>query len=276
MDSDPGRELELKALDFAGKTAVVAGCGSIGPGWGIGKAIAALLARQGAHVVGGDLRMQAARETRDAIVSRGGKCEVLELDVTDAQSVSAFAGKVVSRFGRVEVLINNVGQSEPGGPVDLTPEIWQRQLAVNVTGAYLLCRAFLPTMLAAGRGAIVNVSSVAAMRYIGKPQIGYAAAKAALQQFSKSAAVMCARQGVRINCVVPGLIDTPLMSRLAQKYAGGRIEEFAARRHAQTPMGRMGSAWEVAHATIFLASDEARYITATELVVDGGFTAWTP
>src|SRR5581483_5169634 len=113
--------------------------------------------------------------------------------------------RVGSRFGRIDVLINNVGQSEPGGPVDLTPEIWQRQLAVNVTGAYLLCRAFLPTMVAGGGGAIVNVSSVAAMRYIGKPQIGYAAAKAALQQFSKAAGVMYARQGVRINCVVPGL-----------------------------------------------------------------------
>lgn len=276
MEDSPAPELESTLLDFTGKIAVVAGCGSIGPGWGIGKAVAALLARQGAQVVGGDLRMEAAEETRAAIASRGGKCEALELDVTDADSVRTFAEKVVARFGRIDVLINNVGQSEPGGPVDLAPDVWQRQLAVNVTGAYLLCRAFLPNMLAGGRGAIVNVSSVAATRYIGKPQIGYAAAKAALQQFSKTAAVMCARQGVRINCVVPGLIDTPLMARLAQKYAGGRLEEFADRRRAQTPMGRMGSAWEVAHAALFLASDEARYITATELVVDGGFTAWTP
>lgn len=265
-----------RIFDFAGKVAVVTGCGSIGPGWGNGRAVAALLARQGARVFGGDISMKAAEETCDEIRSSGGLCEVLELDVTDIDSVRMFAEDVVNRVGRVDVLVNNVGRSEPGGPIELTPDLWEQQLAINVTGAYLLCRSFLPIMIKAGGGAIVNISSVAAMRYIGKPQIGYAAAKAALQQFSKAAGVMYARDGVRINSVVPGLMDTPLLPHLAQKYAGGNLAEFSARRHSQIPMGRMGSAWDVAYATLFLASDEARYITATELVVDGGFTAWTP
>jgi NAD(P)-dependent dehydrogenase (short-subunit alcohol dehydrogenase family) len=276
MELDPAVEPRSRIFDFTGKIAVVTGCGSSGRGWGNGKAISALLARQGAQVVGGDISIEAAQETCETIRSGGGLCEILQLDVTDADSVRLFAEAVASRFGHVDVLVNNVGRSEPGGPVDLTPDIWDQQLAINVTGAYLLCRAFLPMMLNAGAGAIVNVSSVAAMRYIGKPQIGYAAAKAALQQFSRAAGVMYARYGVRVNCVVPGLMDTPLMSYLAQKYAGGRLEDFTARRHAQTPMGHMGSAWDVAYAALFLASDEARYITATELVVDGGFTAWTP
>ena len=263
-------------LDFHHKVVVVAGCGSSGPGWGNGKAIATLFARRGAQVVGGDISLKAAQETRKVISSEGGRCEVSSVDVTDAQSVRDFCGRILERFGRIDVLVNNVGQSEPGGPVDLSPDIWERQLAVNVTGAYLMCHSVLPVMLAARSGAIINISSVAALRYIGKPQVGYAAAKAALQQFSRTAAVMHARDGIRINCVVPGLIDTPLVSRLADKYAGGDLQGFVAHREHQTPVGRMGSAWDVAYATLFLASDEARYITATELVVDGGFTAWTP
>ena len=119
------------------------------------------------------------------------------------------------------------------------------------------------------------MSSVAGQRYIGKPQVGYSAAKAALIQFTKVTAVIHARGGVRLNCVVPGLMDTPLVRRLADRYAGGDLEGFVAHRNGQVPMGRMGDAWDVAHAALFLASDEARYITGTEIVVDGGLTAAT-
>jgi NAD(P)-dependent dehydrogenase (short-subunit alcohol dehydrogenase family) len=126
-----------------------------------------------------------------------------------------------------------------------------------------------------GGGAVVNVASVAGMRYIGKPQVAYSAAKAALLQFTRSTAVIYADRGVRLNSVVPGLMDTPLVRRLADLYAEGDLEEFAARRRGQVPMGQMGTAWDVAHAALFLASDEARYVTATEIVVDGGLTAAT-
>jgi NAD(P)-dependent dehydrogenase (short-subunit alcohol dehydrogenase family) len=138
-----------------------------------------------------------------------------------------------------------------------------------------MCKAVLPIMERQGSGSVVSVSSVAGLRYVGKPQVAYAAGKAALLQFTRTTAVIYADRGVRLNCVVPGLMSTPLVRRLADKYAGGDFEGFSAHRNAQVPMGRMGDAWDVAHAALFLASDEARYVTGTEIVVDGGLTAAT-
>lgn len=262
-------------LSLDGKVAVVMGCGSSGPGWGNGKATAVLFARQGALVVGTDRDLAAAAETRDLVLSEGGRCEVEACDATDGEAVGAFMRGVAGRHGRIDILVNNVGQSEPGGPVDMTREVWEGQFELNATTAFLGCKHALPIMIAQGAGAIVNVSSVAALRYIGKPQVGYAAAKAALIQMTKTTAVIHAADGVRLNCVVPGLMHTPLVNRLAERYAGGDYEGFVARRHGQVPMGRMGDAWDVAHAALFLASDEARYVTGTEIVVDGGITAAT-
>jgi NAD(P)-dependent dehydrogenase (short-subunit alcohol dehydrogenase family) len=148
-------------------------------------------------------------------------------------------------------------------------------MALNVKTAFLTSKEVLPVMERQGGGAIVNVSSVAGLRYVGKPQVGYSAAKAALMQFTRVTAVLYAAKGIRMNCVVPGLMDTPLVRRLADKYAGGDFEGFRAHRDNQVPMGRMGDAWDVAHAALFLASDEAKYVTATEIVVDGGLTAAT-
>jgi len=130
-------------------------------------------------------------------------------------------------------------------------------------------------MVAQGGGAVVNVSSVAGLRYIGKPQVAYAAGKAGLMQMTRTTAVIYASRGVRLNCVVPGLMHTPLVARLAEKYAAGKYDEFVATRNAQVPMGHMGDAWDVAHAALFLACDAARYVTGTELVVDGGLTSAT-
>ena len=181
----------------------------------------------------------------------------------------------LERHGRIDVLVYNVGRSEPGGPVELDEATWDTQMALNVKSAYLTCREVLQVMERQGGGAVVNVSSVAGMRYVGKPQVAYAAAKAAVMQFTRTTAVLYAAKGIRLNWVVPGLMNTPLVHRLANKYAGGEYERFVAHRHAQVPMGRMGDAWDVAHAALFLAADEAKYITATEIVVDGGLTAAT-
>jgi len=126
-----------------------------------------------------------------------------------------------------------------------------------------------------GKGAVVSISSVAGLRYIGKPQVAYAAGKAALMQLTKTTAVLYAPKGVRLNTVVPGLMFTPLVQRLAEKYAKGDFEGFVAHRHQQVPMGHMGEAWDVANAVLFLASDEAKYITGQEIVVDGGITSAT-
>jgi NAD(P)-dependent dehydrogenase (short-subunit alcohol dehydrogenase family) len=263
-------------LRLDGKVAVVTGCGTAEPGWGNGKTISVLFARQGATIAGVDRDLAAAEETRRIIADEGGSCEVDACDVTDAAEVAAYVGRVVERHGHIDVLVNNVGRSAPGGPAELTPEAWDEQLAVNLRSTYLLCHEVLPVMERQGAGAVVSISSAAGLRYIGKPQVAYAAAKAALLQFTRTTGVIYASRGVRLNCVVPGLIHTPLVDRLADLYADGDREGFAAHRHAQVPMGRMGDAWDVAHAALFLASDEARYITATEIVVDGGLVATTP
>jgi len=260
-------------LSLAGKVAIVSGSGSIGPGWGNGKATAVLLARQGATVVGVDIDGAAAAETQRLIEAEGGRSTAGTCDATDAAQVAKLIDDTVARFGRVDILVNNVGRSEPGGPVELDEATWDGQMEINLKTVFLGCKAVLPVMELQGAGAIVNISSVAGLRYVGKPQVGYSAAKAALMQFTRVTAVLYAAKGVRLNCVVPGLMDTPLVRRLADKYAGGDLDGFRAHRNNQVPMGRMGDGWDVAHAVLFLASDEARYVTGTELVVDGGLTA---
>lgn len=262
-------------LILDGKVALVTGCGSFGPGWGNGKATATLLARQGATVVGVDLDPAAAEVTRSIIETEGNAIEVLSCDVTDASQVKILIDGIQARHGRLDVLVNNVGRSEPGNPVTMEEEVWDEQFDINLKSVFLTCKHAIPVMAGQGGGAIVNIASVAGMRFVGKDQVGYAAAKAGLIQFTKVTAVAFAPQKVRLNTVVPGLMDTPLVRRLADRYAKGDYEGMVAKRHAQVPMGHMGTAWDVAHAILFLASDEARYITGTEIVVDGGLTAAT-
>src|SRR5699024_253840 len=150
-------------------------------------------------------------------------------------------------------------------------EVWQQQFDLNVKSAFLTIKEALPTMIEQGQGSIINISSVAGIRYIGKPQVAYSASKAALMQMSKTTAVIHARKGIRVNCVLPGLMHTALIDRLADKYAQGDTQGFIEHRDNQIPTGKMGSAWDVAHTVAFLASDEAHYINGTEIVVDGGF-----
>jgi NAD(P)-dependent dehydrogenase (short-subunit alcohol dehydrogenase family) len=262
-------------LSLEGKTALVVGCGSQLPGWGNGKAIAVLFARQGARVFGVDKNLAAAEETCGIIAEEGGQASAHSYDATDATSVNAMVEACLADSGRIDVLVNVVGGSEPGGPVELDEVTWDAQFVFNMKTAYLACKAVLPVMEKQGNGSVVNIASVAAVRYVGKPQVAYSASKAALIQFTRTTGVLYAAKGVRLNCILPGLMHTPLVQRLAEKYAGGDYEGFVAKRHAQVPMGRMGDAWDVAHAALFLASDEAKYVTATELVVDGGFIAST-
>ena len=243
-------------LDFHGKVAIVTGVGSVGPGWGIGRAIAVLLARRGATVCGLELKEAPALETKRLIEAEGGKCEITLGDVTNANDVENVIGDCVSRFGRVDVLVNCVGQSVPGGPVEIDEKTWDAQIDLNLKGAFLTCKHVLPTMESQRAGAIVNIASVAGIRCV-SPHVAYAAAKAGLIQFSRETAVMYARKGVRINCVVPGLIETPVMTRLAASYAGGDTEALIARSKQRVPIGKMGDAWDIAYAAVYLASDEA-------------------
>lgn len=269
-------------LRLDGKTAFITGCGASGPAVGDdvlaanGQAIAITLARQGARIFGIDRNPEALARTAEQVREAGGAMETFVADVTDGASVAGAVAACVEAFGTPDILINNVGQSEPGDPGTMSHEVWSAQLRLNLDSAFLTLHEILPLMEAAGGGAVVNISSIAGLRYIGKPQVAYSAAKAALMQMTKTTAVIYADRGIRLNCVVPGLIATPLVRRLADKYAGGDYAGFTAHRDAQVPMGRMGRAWDVAYAVLFLASDESRYITAQCLTVDGGITETTP
>ena len=262
-------------LDLKGKVALVTGCGSFAPGWGNGKAIATLFARQRATMIGVDMKIEAAEETRRIIESEGNAIEISACDVTKSDQVNPLVADILKRHGRIDILVNNVGRSEPGNPVTMGEATWDDQMDVNLKSVFLMCKAVLPGMAERKGGSIVNIATVAALRWVGKDQVGYAAAKAGLMQFTRVTAVAFADKGVRLNSVIPGLMDTPLVHRLAARYAKGDYEGMVAKRHAQVPMGRMGDAWDVAHAALFLASDEARYVTGTEILVDGGLTART-
>ncbi|RFB70852.1 MULTISPECIES: SDR family NAD(P)-dependent oxidoreductase [unclassified Herbaspirillum] len=257
---------------MADKVIIVTGAGSVGEGWGNGKAAAALYAREGGKILAVDRSIDAARQTQEIIRSEGGICEVIAADVSKSADVQAIADAAMDHFGRVDVLHNNVGIAETGGPVETSEESWNRLVAVNQTSLFLTHKYVLPIMERQKNGAIVNISSLAAIRWIGFPYLGYTTTKAAILAFTKNVAMQYAPMGIRANCVLPGLMDTPMIREPLKASYGGNVEEMRAKRDAQCPMGFMGDAWDVAHASLFLASDNARYITGMDLIVDGGLS----
>ncbi|HAB12814.1 MAG TPA: 3-oxoacyl-ACP reductase [Planctomycetaceae bacterium] len=255
------------------KVALVTGAGSSGPGWGNGKATAVLFAREGARVCVIDINRDAVEETAGIIRDEGGECLVDQVDVTDAEQVAAVVAKCVDHWGRVDILHNNVGILDVGGPVDASLESWERVVSVNLTSMFLTCKYVLPVMEAQGGGAIVNIASIAGIRYLGIPYVSYSATKGGVLQLTQSVALEYAERGVRVNSILPGLMNTPMIVEpLKGVYADGDVEKMIQMRNEQVPMKTMGDAWDVAHAALFLASDEARYITGAQLVVDGGLT----
>jgi NAD(P)-dependent dehydrogenase (short-subunit alcohol dehydrogenase family) len=271
-------------LSMTDKVAIVTGAGSVGPTgskiWGNGKTTAILLARQGAKLFLVDVNGEAMAETKTIIEAEGGTAVTHQCDMMNSADVQEMVQACVDRFRRIDVLVNNVGGSAPGDPVSMTEEVWDRQINFNLKTAFLGCKFVLPVMVEQGKGAIVNLASVAGMRndfLSGRSHVGYSASKAGIIQLSRSVAGTYAKKGIRVNTVVPGLMYTPLVEyRLARTVGGNDAQKLIDARHAAVPMGHMGDAWDVAHAVLFLASDEARFITATEIVVDGGSTAAMP
>jgi NAD(P)-dependent dehydrogenase (short-subunit alcohol dehydrogenase family) len=257
------------------KIALVVGAGSIGPGWGNGKATAVAFAREGAKVFCADINLAAAKETAAIINKKGGEARAHKADVTKAAEVAAMVAACGSAYGRIDILDNNVGIAEVGGVVEVSEQEWDRVMAVNLKSAFLSMKYAIPLMLEGGGGSIINISSIAAIRYTGVPYSTYYASKAALSHLTRTTAVEYAAKKIRVNAILPGLMQTPMVEKaagLAQSYAGGDIEEMWRVRAKQVPMGFGGDAWDVAWAAVYLASDEARYVTGIELVVDGGVT----
>ncbi|MGO4675236.1 SDR family NAD(P)-dependent oxidoreductase [Bosea sp. 2YAB26] len=252
-----------------GKTAIVFGAGSSGPGWGNGKAAAVAYAREGARVTCIDLVQAAADETAALISEEGGEALAIAADVTEQGSVDDAVATTMARFGGIQILHNNVGVTHMGGPVELSEEKFRAALDLNLGSVYRTAKAVIPAMLASGGGAIVNISSLAAIRWTGYPYFAYYATKAAVNQATMALAMQYARQNIRANCIMPGLIDTPLIyKQISGQYAS--VDEMVAARNAAVPMGKMGTAWDIAAAAVFLASDEAAFITGVCLPVDGG------
>ena len=255
------------------KVVIVTGAGCVGPGWGNGRAAAVRFAEEGARVFAVDRDPERMEETVARVKQIGGEIRTQQCDVTDSESVAAVARACLDAWGRIDVLVNNVGGSAPGGPVEMSEEVWDAQVDFNLKSVFLTCKHVLPAMEKQGGGAIVNVASTSGLRWTGAAQVAYAATKAGIIQFSRVVAVQYAPKGIRVNTVVPGQLHTPMVeARLAKQRAGGDVEALLRQRQARIPLGFMGDGRDTANAALFLASDEARFITGTEIVVDGGMT----
>ena len=260
-----------------GKVALITGCGASGPGWGNGKATAVLFAREGARVYGCDIHLDSARETQALIRDEGGVMEVSPCDVTDPLAVELLVDDCIATMGEIDILVNNVGTACIGGVVDQSLEDWRRILDLNLTSMFLTSKHVIPSMLRKGKGSIVNIGSVAGIRDSGVAYVSYSASKAGVLGLSRSMAMQYARLGIRSNVLMPGLMDTPLVRQpslsMDKGYQTASLDDAMTKRNQQCPMGHMGDAWDVAHTALWLASDESKYVTAAEIVVDGGLSA---
>lgn len=258
---------------FESKVAIVTGAGCVGPGWGNGRAMAIRLAEEGARVLAVDRDPERLAQTIELAGGLKGSIETHLCDVTSSQSIQSMVAACLDKFGTIDILINNVGGSAAGGPVEMSEEVWDSQIAFNLKSVFLTSKYVLPVMLKKKSGAIVNMASTSGIRWTGSAQIAYAAAKAGIIQMSKVMAVQYADSGIRVNTVVPGQLHTPMVEfRLAKQRAGGDVDELLAQRIKRIPLGFMGDGRDSASAALFLASDEARFITGTEIIVDGGMS----
>ncbi|KAH8748893.1 hypothetical protein F5883DRAFT_653014 [Diaporthe sp. PMI_573] len=229
--------------DLLGKVALITGIGQVGPQdspfWGNGAATARLLARNGVKVFGCDLDISAAERTKQRIIDEtpDAVVDVVPADVMKSLDVETLVTAVMEKHSRVDILINNVGQTSAGNPTTMPEEIWNRQIDLNLTSVYRLCRHVIPIMQRQGSGNIINNASITAMRYIGKHQIAYASAKAAVVRFTKAIGVMYAKENIRSNCVVPGLMYTPLVDNFARSSDAGDQEAAKRILDHNCPMG---------------------------------------
>ena len=257
-----------------GKIALITGAGSVGPGWGNGRAMTVRFAQEGAQVYAADIDQSRLDETLSYAGDSKSNITTGIVDVMQSASIEQMVADCINKFGRIDILVNNVGGSAKGGPVEMSEEIWDTQVDYNLKSVFLSCKYVLPDMIARNSGVIINMASTSGMRWTGSAQIAYAATKAGIIQFSKVLAVQYAKQSIRVNTIVPGQLHTPMVeTRLAKQRTGGDVSAILEQRQSRIPLPFMGDGMDTANAAVFLASDEARFITGTEIVIDGGMSA---
>ena len=258
-----------------GKVAIVTGAGVIGPGMGNGKASTILYAREGARVMAVDCSLEAAEETKHLIDEEGGDCVVFRADVSKSSDCRSMAEKCIQTFGRIDILHNNVGIAGIGDVIETSEEFWDRVINVNLKSMFLTCKYVLPYMEKQESGSIINISSINSIRRTQFPTTAYAVSKAGVNALTREIAIQYAAKGVRANAILPGYMHTAMMTAAVTDAHAGDVDEIFRKRAAMIPIQKLGDAWDTAYAALFLASDEAKYISGTELVVDGGLTAIT-
>ena len=255
-----------------GKVAIVTGAGSIGPGMGNGKASAIVYAREGARVMLVDHNIDAAEETKDLINKEGGECIVFKADVSKSNDCKSIVENCIQTYGRIDILHNNVGIEVPGGIDEISEEDWDKVMTVNLKSMFLTCKYSVPHMVKQGGGSIINISSINAIRTLPALSAPYSASKAGVIALTREIAVQYAPKGIRANAILPGLMNTAMVVAALTDAYGGDVKEMTKMRDAMCPMKKQGEGWDTAYLALFLASDEAKYITGAALVIDGGFT----
>jgi len=256
------------------KVAIVVGAGQTpGDTIGNGRATAIVFAREGAKVLLVDRNVDSANETKSMVEDAGGTATTFEADVTRESECEALVGACADAFGRIDVLHNNVGiGGGDAGPTHLSEDVWQNILDVNLKSVFLTCKHALPVMREQGSGSIINISSVAAVCSVG--MLAYKTSKAGINALTHSIAIGNARYGIRVNAIMPGLMNTPMAIEGISEARGIPKEQLIEQRDAQVPLGaKMGTAWDIAYAALYLASDEAKFVTGVILPVDGGQSA---
>lgn len=267
-------QFPVRTERLKGRIALILGAGTSAPGVSIGKASSIAMACAGASVAALDFNLAAAQEVTQEIDAIGQKSIAYQADVASFDAMQAAIKSVMQDFGRIDILQINAGIGRVGGPEETSLEDWDRIQKVNVESILIASKLVSPIMVKQGSGSIIGVSSVAGMRYLGYPHLAYSVTKAAVTHFIKMLAQQYACDGIRANTIVPGLIDTPRIQKNVAKIfdVNADMDNTRRARDRQVPMGRMGTPWEVASVATFLASDDASYITGTEIVVDGGLT----